>query len=414
MRILVVYPYIPYPLDSGTYYRTFHLLRELARVHDVDLLALTEKGQRLEHKDVFSEFCRNVEFVPFEHPEWQKFKERMRNPLAATVRHWFVPQLERAIDRKIAAEKYDVVHLCDIVMAQYFMRRHAQVPLVIDRSRVDLQFQLMEHSRIQLPFPARLLRWENYYKLWRYERIVAARAALQIVCGPDDERFIRRYINSWTNIAVLQNGVDPTYFCPNASAEPRDETPTIMFCGTMDYSPNVDAIGWYFRRIHHRLRRIVPDVRVLIVGKNPIREVTRYAKLPEVTVTGEVPDVRPYYRRAWLQIVPIRIGGGSRLKIVESLAMGTPVVSTSIGAQGLGLCHENDILLADDPESFANQTSRALSDAHLRKMLQRAGLESVCSRLSWQMIGKQLLALYARQFPSPMTPVVLPPPRQAA
>ncbi|MFN7142045.1 MAG: glycosyltransferase, partial [Limisphaerales bacterium] len=100
----------------------------------------------------------------------------------------------------------------------------------------------------------------------------------------------------------------------------------------------------------------------------------------------------------------LRIGGGTRLKIIESIAMGTPVVSTSLGAQGLGLCHDNEILLADTPAAFAEQTARALKDAHLRKSLQRAGLEAVCSRLSWKTIGKDLNELYARHFASPQTP----------
>jgi glycosyltransferase involved in cell wall biosynthesis len=117
-----------------------------------------------------------------------------------------------------------------------------------------------------------------------------------------------------------------------------------------------------------------------------------------VAVTGGVPDVRPYYRQAWMQIVPLRIGGGTRLKIVESLAMGTPVVSTTIGAQGLGLCHDNEILLADTPEIFAAETARGLGDSRLRNHLKQAGLETALTRFSWTGLGRTLNATYQKHF----------------
>jgi glycosyltransferase involved in cell wall biosynthesis len=162
----------------------------------------------------------------------------------------------------------------------------------------------------------------------------------------------------------------------------------------MDYNPNIDALRWYFSHIHPALQQEIPDLRLWIVGKDPVPEVKACGG-PNVIVTGAVPDVRPYYRRAWLQMVPLRIGGGTRLKIVESMAMGTPVVSTSIGAQGLDLRHGHDILLADNPNAFIEQTVQALRDPDLRGRLQTAGLETVRSRLAWPMLGRQLSQLYS-------------------
>lgn len=395
MKILVFYPYIPWPLDRGTYQRTFHLLRELAKNHEVDLLALAENGEGIEHKPLFEKFCRRVEFVSFRHPEWQKlFPTRLLNPLPPNVAHWTLPHVETALDKMLASENYDAVHACDIILAQYFMRKHRDMPLVIDRSRVDLQFQLMEHSRMNFSARTKLLRCEGYLKLWFYERAVANRAAMEIVCGPDDENFLRRFVSRKMPISVLVNGVDLEYFHPGASDEPRSEKPSLIFCGAMDYNPNIDALRWYFQEIHEPLRKLVPDIEVSIVGKNPSAEVRAYGNKAGVIVTGSVPDVRPHYRRAWLQMVPLRIGGGTRLKIVESLAMGTPVVSTSIGAQGLNLQNGKEILLADRAEDFIRETARALNDAAFRKNLECAGLEAARSRFSWTLLGRQLSALY--------------------
>lgn len=399
MKILVFYPYIPWPLNRGTYQRTFHLLRELAKNHEVDLLALSENGEGMEHKEIFKSFCRRVEFVSFQHPAWQKlFPTRLLNPLPPNIAHWSMPHVEQALDKMLASGNYDAVHSCDIILAQYFMRKNQRLPLVIDRSRVDLQFQLMEHSRMNFSAKTKLLRCEGYLKLWFYERAVARRAAMEIVCGPDDEIFLRRYVKNTMPVSVLVNGVDLDYFRPEASDEPRSEKPTLIFCGAMDYNPNIDALRWYFQKIHEPLRKLVPDLEVLIVGKEPSTEILAFEKKPNVTVTGGVPDVRPYYRSAWLQIVPLRIGGGTRLKIVESLAMGTPVVSTTIGAQGLDLEHGKDILLADLAEDFVRETARALRDSELRHHLEDAGLNTARTRFSWKRLGRDLDSLYAECF----------------
>jgi len=399
MKMLVFYPYIPYPIDRGTFQRTFHLLRALARDHEVDLLALAENGENMEQRPIFETFCRQVEFVPFEHPKWQRLiPGRLLNPLPSNVAHWTLPHVAAALRQRLERESYDLVHVCDLVLAQYFVNAHRKQRIAVDRSRVDLQFQLMEHARMQFPLKTRLLRYESYAKLWAFERKIARRADLEVVCGPDDETFLHRHISREMPIKVIANGVDLDYFQPDAAPDARSEKPTVLFCGAMDYNPNIDALRWYFSEIDERLRRLVPDLEVVVVGKAPVAEVRAHGDRSGVTVTGGVPDVRPYYRRSWLQIVPLRIGGGTRLKIVESMAMGTPVVSTTIGAQGLDLRHGGDILLADGAEEFAQETARALQDASLRSRIEDAGMKTARERLSWPMLGKQLSSFYEDRF----------------
>ena len=399
MRILAVFPYVPFPLDRGTYHRAFHLLRSLAHEHEVDLFALCENGEGMEQQPVFAAFCRRVEFLPFTHPAWPRlFPDRLLHPLPTTVRHWRLPQIAAAIQRFAAGRRYDLAHVCDIVMAQYFFNGLGHLPLAVDRSRVDLQFQLAQRAALGGGVRQSLLDWENLAKLRRFERRVARRAAAEVVCGPDDEAFIRQRISDAVPVGIITNGVDLEYFTPDASAAPRAAEPTVLFCGAMDYSPNIDALRWFFSEMHEPLRRRVPGLRVLVVGKSPVAEVREYSRLRGVTVTGSVPDVRPHYRAAWLQIVPLRIGGGTRLKIPESMAMGTPVVSTTIGAQGLSLRHGHDLLLADTTESFVHETTRALGDAALRSHLEQTGLRTVQDQLAWPRLGRQLNDFYANHF----------------
>ena len=398
MHILVFYPYIPYPLDRGTFQRTFHLLRELALEHTVDLLCLSENGERMEHRAVFEQFCNKVRFISFEHPPWARLPKRLASFTPTSVQHWALPQVETALDEMLAETRYDFVHACDIVLAQYFMSKHRDVPLAVDRSRVDLLFQLTQLKFMTKGWRKKLLDLECIAKVWLFEKRVARRASVEVVCGPDDEAFMRANISKRVPIKVIANGVDLEYFHPDSASDPRAEKPTILFCGAMDYTPNIDALRWYFSEIHELLRAQIADLQVFIVGKAPLAEVQAYGKKQGVTITGGVPDVRPFYRRAWIQIVPLRIGGGTRLKIVESLAIGTPVVSTTIGAQGLDLIHNEDILLADSPEEFANETARALLDASLRNQIEARGMKTVNLRLAWPMLGCELSMFYRLHF----------------
>lgn len=396
MNILVIYPYAPWPLDRGTYQRTFHLLKALAKHHQVDFIALTEEQDDLEKKlEIFSSFCREVEFIPFAHQPWQKlFPQRLLNPLPSNVQHWQNPEVTQAVNRKLKPGRYDLVHICDLVLMPYVLPHKHHTPFVVDRSRVDLQFQMMEYKTLNFSTRDRLLRFESYAKLWRYEKKLAREALLEVVCGPDDEVFLHKRVDKKAPVMVVANGVDLDYFHPSSAPDARAQEPTVMFCGAMDYSPNVDALRWFFESIHEKLLKLLPGVRILIVGKNPIPEVQAYSSRPGVTVTGGVPDVRPYYRRAWLQMVPLRIGGGTRLKIVESLAIGTPVVSTTIGAQGLELEHGENILLADDAETFASEISRALTDPVLLQKIEKNGITTATERFGWPAIGARLAHHY--------------------
>ena len=399
MKILVVYPYVPYPLDRGAHHRAFQLLKGLAEEHEIDLIALAENGVGREHAGIFEKFCNRVEVVSFTHPDWQKLiPDRLLNPLPSTIEHWNIEALEEAIERALLRTEYDLVHVLDIVMARLFIERFKNVPLVVDRTRVDLLYQLMEQRRMKFSFKAQVLNTENMAKMWRFEREVARRAQLQVVCGPDDANFVRKYVSSRAPVEVVANGADLGFFRPDPKFGAKEARPTIVFCGAMDYNPNVDGLRWYFAEIHQAIAAAIPDMQMWIVGKDPVQEVKDFGKLPNVTVTGGVPDVRPYYQKAWLQVVPIRIGGGTRLKIVESLAMGTPVVSTTMGAQGLDLTHNHDALLADTARDFIQETIRGLRETELRNKLVREGAKTVTARLSWEGLSARLRRIYEERF----------------
>lgn len=391
MRFLLIYPYVPYPVNRGTYHRVFNLARELGRRHTVDLFCLDEEGAGARHADIFRAFCRRVHFQPFVHPPWPRlFPDRLLEWLPTTVTHWRQPDIQPALDAFAAGHAYDLVQFVDLVLWPYAERLPVAAPRVMDRSRVDLLFQQEELARLPLPWRERLLRRENLFKLRRLERTVARQLAATIVCGPDDRAFLAREVAADANVFTLPNGVDADFFDVARFPPQPAPAPTVLFCGAMDYSPNVDGLRWFFAECDASLRAAVPDRQILIVGKNPLPDVRALGSLPGVTVTGEVPDVRPHYQRAWVQMVPLRIGGGTRLKITESLCIGCPVVSTTIGAQGLALRSGEHLMLGDTPAEFAAALVRVLREEPLRLRLRELGRRQVIEHYTWPSLGMQL------------------------
>ena len=334
MRILVVYPYAPFPVTRGTFQRTFHVLRELARRHAVDLFCFDENGVAAPQLGVFEGFCRRVHFHRFHHPAGPSlFPDRLLNMSPATRRHWEDESAHAALAQFAAGHDCHPIHFGDLVLWPYVRRVPHKAPRFMDRSRVDPLFQTEELRTLELGLKERLLRRENLWKLRRVERAASRELTATVVCGPDDEVFRRAHVIADAPVFVLPNGCDTSFYDQNLFPPQEPAVPTYLFCGAMDFSPNVDGLGWYFAEVDPLVRVSMPSRRVQIVGRNPVPSVRAHGALAGVTVTGEVHDIRPHYQTAHFQIVPLRIGGGTRLKIVESLAIGCPVVSTTLGAQ---------------------------------------------------------------------------------
>ncbi|MCB1136316.1 MAG: glycosyltransferase [Chlamydiia bacterium] len=396
MRILYLLPYVPYPLNRGTYQRTYHLCRELARSHEVDLFCLDSDGEdHSADKKVFESFCRRVHFHPFQHKAWPCFLKKLLNPVPATVTRWYDRKAMQALKAFAAGENYDLIHFCDLVLWPYVQGLHSPATKVIDRSRVDLLFQQEEMTKLDLSLKQRLSRQEGLWKLKRYERMVAATVDATVVCGDDDAHFIHQHISPQATVHIIPNGVDASYFSHDAFPQKLAPDPTLFFCGTLDYSPNIQALQWYFEEIDPYIRDAIPHRRVCIAGLNPTDTVRELVKHSGVELHPNVPDVRPYYQRAWAHIVPLKIGGGTRLKIVESLSIGCPVISTTIGAQGLHhLESGRDLIRVDDKEAFARAVIHVLQDPGYREQLKEHGIQSVLGNYTWGQLGKDLSQRY--------------------
>lgn len=383
-------PYIPYPVDRGTYQRAYHLFLELAKSFEVDLVCLQEDASR--DLKPFEPYTARRLAIPFQNAAWPRlFPDRLLNPLPTTVTHWQVDGVSEALKDFAAGQHYDRVIFVDLVLWPYIRDCFPDHPCrIMDRSRVDWLFQSEELETLNLSLKERLLRKENLAKIAKLERSAYREIAGMIVCGWDDRDFLKGKLGKTDKIFVLANGYNESFFDIESHPRQLSAQPTLLFCGALDYSPNVDAIDWFAEAIWPKIHQSKPEAVWRIVGKSPDDRAQRWASIEGVEFIGEVPDVRPYYQSAWLQVVPLQIGGGTRLKIVESLGMQCPVVSTTLGAQGLNLTADKEILLADEADAFAAAVLRLLADAPLRETIEAAGLDKVRKHYRWEQLGRKL------------------------
>ncbi len=390
--MLVILPYVPFPIRRGTFQRVYHLTEQLARAYDVDLFCLSSEAEDFQHQSRFEGFCDRVKFSQFKHPPWPSFwTDRVWNQTPTTIRHWWSDSVDEELEEFILGRAYDCVFWVDIVLWPYVEKHFVgHECLVMDRSRVDWLFQKEELVTLNDSAWGRFMRRENLYKIARAERQVIEQLKLEVVCGLEDKDFLDERLKRPGKVFVLPNGANTDFFNADDWLPKPTEQPSALFCGALDYTPNIDAMRWYFEAIHDAILAKLPEYQLMLVGKNPTPEVKGFAERFGVNFIGEVPDVRPYYQQAWMQIVPLRIGGGTRLKIVEGLSMRNPVVSTTLGAQGLDLEHEKHLLLADTAEAFATACERLANDFNLRESLSKAGRSKVLSEYTWAALGQRL------------------------
>jgi glycosyltransferase involved in cell wall biosynthesis len=401
MKLLFLSPFLPSPPRSGAPRRIHGLLTELARRHEVSMLAFTAPGDDTEEAlEATRQYCAEV--VTVENARLDRALDRKRKR-AIQIRSLFSPQsyerlihhdpaFQRALDRLTARGEYDVITTEFAQMACYSLPRTAR--LVLDEHNIE--YDILRRTAAAERSPVRkLYNRVNYLKLRREEQAAWQRFDGITLTSQRDERMLRRDAPH-ARTAVIPNGVDTDYF--GSSAQPT-EPGAILFFGAINYYPNTDGLLFFLDEVFPGVKREHPNARLYIVGQLPPPSITERAG-KDVIVTGLVEDLRPYLERATVVIAPLRIGGGTRLKIVEAMAGGKPVVSTRIGAEGLEVSDGGDILLADRAEDFARAVGRVLGDVALARRLGEAARHSAVSRYTWRAAAGRLERFY-QELPAP-------------
>jgi len=391
MKILNVIPYSPVPAVFGGALRVYHLLRWMTRHHDVHVLAYggPEEPARIE-ADLGHPASR-TEMVPV--PRWIEDRWKRFGQLYALARNTSFTEIasrnramQRAIDRCLERTSFDMIQIAYPVMGYFTFRSDAV--RVLDAANVEYDI----HRRVAERTASPVRRWwasYEYRKLFPQEVAICREQDGILVTSERDRDLLERDVPGVPKF-IIANGVDTAYFdLPEGSTDPL----AIVFTGAMNYFPNADGVTYFITEVLPLIRSVIPGVTFYVVGNAPPESVVRLAS-ENVVVTGRVEDVRPYVARAAAYVVPLRIGGGTRLKVLEALAMRRPLVTTSIGCEGIDVADGETVLVADDAQSFAEATLRLLKDEALRRSMARRGRELVRETYDWTVIGGKIEAAY--------------------
>jgi polysaccharide biosynthesis protein PslH len=390
MKVLIVTTIFPSP-TSGNRSRNYYLLKMLARQHTVSLITLEEGTQIHMPRDVvpLENLTHQMEVIPHHHvPTHVKRLQQLVNVISGQsdiLNEPATKAVQNAIDRLFVHDHYDVVLFEATLKSDYRFRERVKV--IIDKHNID--FEILE--RLVLHETKWVRRWynERERRLVKPAEIKQCREADAVVVTSERERILLKNLLPRSLIEVVPNGVDIEFF--HGAAAQQEVEGRIIFTGAMDYYPNAEAVISFAQQCWPLIRGHAPGVTWHIVGKNPRPDVQKLAESPGITVTGSVADVRPSFAEAGVAIVPLQVGGGTRLKILEAMAMQKAVVSTSLGCEGLSAIPGKHLIVADQPETFAQAVIELLKNPEKRRALGAAGRTLVESGYSWQRSGDRLL-----------------------
>lgn len=378
MKILLVTHRVPYPPNKGDKIRSFHELTFLASKHDVYLGCLAEDGVRSEDIEAVKAYCKWTAIAP--NPGSQaalRSLSRLPGTLPLTLPYFWSSQLAARIRQVVQGEHIDHALAFSSSMAQYVVDlpcRHK----VIDFVDVDSEKWAQYASRTRAP-----LSWVyslEARRLRAYERSIARRFGHVVFCSSPEAEIFASFVDG-LEPEVITNGVDHEYFCPNGTDYDRRR---VVFCGAMDYYPNVDAVLGFLNEAWPAVRAKVNDAVFCIAGRSPTPEIVALGGRPDVEVTGAVPDIRPYVQKAAVSVAPLRVARGIQNKVLEAMAMGTPVVATSDARAGIAGVSGEHLIVADDPAEFATQTVRLMQSPAYRRQIGQAGRDLVVRHYRWE------------------------------
>jgi sugar transferase (PEP-CTERM/EpsH1 system associated) len=407
-RILILAPQVPIPpqaltgLSQGTTIRNFSLIAGLAKRHTVDLLAFLSPGEQVSANslDCLRPYCHTIVTEP---APVRTLVPRARDTLLRSLPDMALrlesPTMHLRLARLLDENRYSVIQVEGIEMAPYLPgSRGPSCPrLVFDDHNAEYVLQQrafftdVRRPRRWVAAAYSLVQWQ---KLARYERRIC-RAVDRVVAVSEADRMALLRLAPGLDIKVVPNGVDLAFNRPGIVPAAADMGPhALVFTGKMDYRPNVDAVVWFADAVLPQILAQMPDARFYVVGQQPHARVKALADRPAITVTGRVPDVRPYIAGAGVYVVPLRIGGGTRLKVLEAMALGQAIVSTRLGCDGFAFEDGREVCFAEEPTIFAHTVLTLLRDRQRAAVLGQTARAYVEANFDWDAIVPWLEELY--------------------
>lgn len=409
MRILWLKTGLLHPVDFGGRIRSYQILRQLKERQHITFLALDELNAGPELRAAAAEYCHELVVVPhrkapaFSPIFWLDLARNLGSGVPYFVMAYESAPMRRAIAEALRDGRHDLV-VCDFLSTSVNLPDAPGPPRLLFQHNVESEIW-RRLSAAQTGAAQRAYLAGQWHKARRFEAAACRRFDHVITVSAADRAFLMREFGA-TAVSDVPTGVDADYFRPGPPERTRPGR--LVFTGAMDWLPNQEAMLHFVRDILPRIRRARADTTLTIVGRHPMPELTRVCRdLPGVKLTGRVDDTRPWMEEAAVIVVPLRVGGGTRLKIYEAMAMDKPVVSTRVGAEGLPLTDGREIVLADTPEEFAAAVVRLLENPAEAQALGRRAGARVRAEMGWPRAAARfeaIAAAVAERRPVPAAP----------
>jgi glycosyltransferase involved in cell wall biosynthesis len=394
MKILMLTPYLPYPLLSGGQIRTYNLLKKLSLKHEVTLFALIKEETERQYIPELEKYCHKVRvFKRSQHPFTLKniIKTAFSSyPFLVMRNH--VPETIKAVETALKEETFDLIHA-----ETFYMMPHippTTVPTILVEQTIEYLGYESYAQKFRFPFLKPLLSidiakikyWEKYY--WNT-------CTKLIAMSDDDKAYIAKEVADPHKIEVVSNGVDSDWFAEKEKNLPPH--PTILSVGTFKWLPNVEAVSFLIDKVWPRIKQQLPQAKLWIVGNAPTKQIFDYqVKDTSITVTGGIPDIRDAFNGAHLLIAPVFSGKGTRYKVLEAMASKTPIVATPTAVEGLDLKEGVHVLTSPTAEGLADAAIKLLNNPSLQAKLAANGAHFVRDHYDWKRISAKLDAIYTQ------------------
>ena len=384
-------PYLPYPLLSGGQIRSYNLLKKLSKKHEITLFALIKNENEKQYISELEKYCHKVEvFKRSEKPF--TFKNIIKTAFSSfpflVIRNQ-APTIIDAIKKELIAEEYDLVHAETFYMMPNLPE--SKIPTIL----VEQTIEYLGYENYAKKAPKflksilnmdidKIRKWEKHY--WR-------KADRLIVMSEDDKEFIAKELGTNEKISVVANGVDTAWF------EEKDtklsDHPTILSVGTFKWLPNQEAVDFLVQKVWPKIKKKINNAELLIVGNAPTEKVINYGRRDkQINVAGRVEDIRDAFKKSHVLLAPVFSGKGTRYKILEAMACGTPVVASKIAIEGLDIKDGVHVLTSNQADEMANLTAEVIADKKLWQKLSRNGKKFVSENYDWKLISKKLDKIY--------------------
>lgn len=391
MKILMLTPYLPYPLLSGGQIRTYNLLKQLSNKHEITLFALIKNNHEKIYIKEIQPFCKKIKVFKRSSKPFTLLNilKTAFSSYPFLVMRNRVPEAVAAIKDELAENQYDLIHAETFYMMPHIPTTKTPV-LLVEQTIEYLGYESYAHKKsllvkLMLNYDVdKIRKWEKYY--WQ-------KANRLVTMSKEDQEYVQQFLVKKKKVEVVSNGVDSTWFAQTKRQLP--EKPTVVYVGTFKWLPNIEAVQYLVKEVWPKIKQSMPDVHLNIVGNEPTPEIVNFQNLDDnIHVTGRIPDIRDAFKQAHVLLAPVFSGKGTRYKILEAMASGTPVVATTTAVEGLNLKHNQHALISNDAQTMADYVVQLLNDEKLWNQLATNGKKIVSQQYDWRLISKKLDKIY--------------------